>query len=65
LEPFQQAALQQMTEYSFIGGPEKVYTEMQQFLDKTQVDELMITSPIFDHVARLHSYEIIGNFKNR
>jgi luciferase family oxidoreductase group 1 len=64
LKPFQQAALQQMTEYSFIGGPEKVHTEMQQFLDETQVDELMITSPIFDHVARLHSYEIIGNFKN-
>ena len=64
-DPVQQAALQQMTAYSFIGGPEKVYKEMQKFLDETQVDELMITSPIFNHTARLHSYEIIGNFKNR
>ena len=65
VDPVQQAALQQMTTYSFIGGPEKVYKEMQKFLDETQVDELMITSPIFDHSAKLHSYEIIGKFKNR
>ncbi len=64
LDPHQEAALQQMITCSFIGGPEKVHTEMQQFLDETQVDELMITSPIFDHLARLHSYEIIGKFKN-
>jgi alkanesulfonate monooxygenase SsuD/methylene tetrahydromethanopterin reductase-like flavin-dependent oxidoreductase (luciferase family) len=53
-----------MTTYSFIGGPEKVSKGMQKFLDETQVDELMITSPIYDHAARLHSYEIIGNFRN-
>ena len=64
IDPIQQAALQQMTTYSFIGSPEKVYKEMQKFVDETQVDELMITSPIYEHAARLHSYEIIGKFKD-
>src|SRR5690606_656005 len=58
MDPMEEAALQQMIAYSFIGGPEKVKTELQQFLDKTQVDELMITSPIYDHQDRLNSYKI-------
>jgi luciferase family oxidoreductase group 1 len=64
IDPMQLAALQQMTTYSFIGSPEKVHQGLQQFIDSTQVDELMITSPIYEHAARLHSYEIIGRFKD-
>ena len=65
MDPMEEAALQQMIAYSFIGGPDKVDQDIQSFLDKTQVDELMITSPIFDHAARLHSYEIVHNLKNK
>jgi len=65
IDPMEEAALQQMIAYSFIGGPKKVETEIQQFLDKTQVDELMITSAIFDHKARLRSYEIISSLANK
>jgi len=61
MDPMEEAALQQMIAYSFIGGPEKVKEELQQFLDKTQVDELMITSPIYDHSARLNSYKIASD----
>jgi luciferase family oxidoreductase group 1 len=64
LDPLEEQALQQMIKYSFVGGPEKVKLEMQQFLDKTQVDELMITSAVYEHSARLHSYKIISEFKN-
>jgi len=60
MDPMEEAALQQMILYTFVGGPEKVNTELQRFLDMTSVDELMITSPIYDHTARLHSYEIIA-----
>src|SRR5690606_5739902 len=41
MDPMEEAALQQMIAYSFIGGPDKVEADIQQFLDKTQVDELM------------------------
>lgn len=63
MDPLEEAALKQMTLYSFVGGQQKVRERMQQFIDATQVDELMITTPIFDHRARLHSYELISKFK--
>lgn len=64
MDPMEEAALQQMIAYSFIGGPEKVKKELNYFIDKTQVDELMIATAVYEHKARLHSYEIIGNLKN-
>ncbi|HKC67149.1 MAG TPA: MsnO8 family LLM class oxidoreductase, partial [Bacteroidia bacterium] len=64
IDPMAEAALQQMIKYSFIGSPEKVQKGLQQFLDETQVDELMITTPVYEHSARLHSYKIISKFKN-
>jgi luciferase family oxidoreductase group 1 len=56
----EEAALQQMIKYSFVGGPEKIDKELQEFIHLTNVDEIMITSPIYDHHARLHSYEIVA-----
>jgi luciferase family oxidoreductase group 1 len=58
-DPLEEAALEQMIAYTFVGGPEKVKAELQAFIDKTQVDELMIASAIYDHEARVKSYEIL------
>lgn len=46
---------------SIIGGPEKVKRELQQFVRNTNADELMIHTIMFDHAARLRSYEIVAN----
>lgn len=59
LSEMEEAAVAQMTAYSFIGGPTKVATEVQAFLDATQVDELMAVTYVYDHEARVHSYEIL------
>jgi luciferase family oxidoreductase group 1 len=56
----EEAAVQQMLAYSFIGGPESIKTQMQDFLKKTQVNEVMATSHIYDHQARLHSYQVFS-----
>ncbi|NEM99684.1 LLM class flavin-dependent oxidoreductase [Pontibacter burrus] len=56
-------AVQQMLLYSFIGSPATIKSELQQFLDSTQVDEIMVTSNIYDHAARLRSYEILAELK--
>lgn len=53
----------QMLRYSFIGSPKTVKEEMQAFLDETQVNEIMVASHIYDHAARLHSYEILANLQ--
>ncbi len=45
---------------SAVGSPETVHRQMQAFIDRTGVDELMITSNTFEHPARLRSYEIVA-----
>lgn len=54
----ERAILNQVLSCSATGAQEKVTEEILAFLEKTNADELMITSQIFDHSARLHSYEI-------
>jgi alkanesulfonate monooxygenase SsuD/methylene tetrahydromethanopterin reductase-like flavin-dependent oxidoreductase (luciferase family) len=41
-----------------IGSPDTVRREMNAFIECTGADELMIAGQIFDHTARLRSYEI-------
>jgi hypothetical protein len=43
---------------SAIGSRDTIRTGLRAFIDRTRPDELMLTSQIFDHAARLHSYEI-------
>ena len=43
---------------SFVGCPGTVAREMAAFIERTQADELIIVSHIYDHAARLRSYEI-------
>ena len=38
--------------------PRRCDARLQAFIERTGADELMITSQIFDHAARLRSYEI-------
>jgi luciferase family oxidoreductase group 1 len=45
---------------SVIGSPAKVEAGIAAFINKTGVDELMVTGHIFDHTARLRSFEIVA-----
>jgi luciferase family oxidoreductase group 1 len=53
--------VQQMLAYSFIGSRQKLQSTMQSFLERTHVNEIMATSHIYDHEARLHSYKIFAD----
>jgi luciferase family oxidoreductase group 1 len=57
--PTERAAVQQMLTYSFVGGPEKLKHDIGAFLDATGVNELMAVGHIYDHGARVHSYEVL------
>jgi luciferase family oxidoreductase group 1 len=61
---YEEEAVKQMLAYSFIGGPEKLKQEVSTFIEKTQIDEVMATSHIFEHKARLHSYNVFANIIN-
>ena len=49
---------------SAVGSPETVRRGMKAFIDRTAADELIITSQIFDHAARLRSYEITAALRD-
>ena len=51
--------VKQMTACSFIGSKSKVEAELRQFIDYTKVDELMMTSPIYDHDLKLKSVQLM------
>ena len=60
LPPDARAMLGHTLSSSAIGSPATVAAALDAFIARTGADELMITSQIFDHDARLRSYEILA-----
>ena len=61
LAPPAKAMLADVLASSAIGSPDTVRRGLASFIDRTHPDELMLTSQIFDHAARLRSYEIAAD----
>ena len=59
--PMEKAGVLQKLRYSFIGSEETVKRQTENFQKMFNVDEIMITSHIYDHEARLKSYGIFRN----
>jgi luciferase family oxidoreductase group 1 len=60
----EEEAVNQMLAIAFIGGPSPLSEQFESFIAQTQVDEIMVTSHIYDHDARLRSYEIVAQVLN-
>jgi alkanesulfonate monooxygenase SsuD/methylene tetrahydromethanopterin reductase-like flavin-dependent oxidoreductase (luciferase family) len=45
---------------SFVGAPETVRKELTAFAAETAADEMIVASAIFDHAARVQSYELLA-----
>jgi luciferase family oxidoreductase group 1 len=56
--PVELTAIGQRTRYAAVGSPETVRRRLQEFLDQTRADEIIATGQIYDHAARLRSFEI-------
>ncbi|MCG2594406.1 LLM class flavin-dependent oxidoreductase [Ramlibacter sp. XY19] len=61
LGPQEHALLASVLSCSAIGSPDTVRRGLQAFVEKTGADELMVTSQIHDHAARMRSYEIAAS----
>jgi luciferase family oxidoreductase group 1 len=59
--PPEKAHVGAMLKYSFVGSPTTVRRGLEEFSERTAVDELMVVSAIFDHAARLRSYELLAS----
>lgn len=50
--------LDQMQSCSVVGAPDTIRADIDAFVERTGVDEVMVTAHIFDHEARLRSLQI-------
>jgi luciferase family oxidoreductase group 1 len=57
-DPREPADPVQRPRVSFVGSARTIAAEMRDFIDRTKADELIIVSHVYDHAARLRSYEI-------
>jgi luciferase family oxidoreductase group 1 len=58
LAPMDRAGIEEMLRWSMVGSPDAVRRGLADFTAQTGADELMITSQIHDHAARLRSFEL-------
>jgi luciferase family oxidoreductase group 1 len=56
--PFGQLPLEEVTSIAMVGAPATVEHGLRTFAETTGANELMIVSHIYDHAARVRSYEI-------
>jgi luciferase family oxidoreductase group 1 len=64
LPPAARAMLADVLTCSAVGARDTVRHALTAFIERTRADELMITSQIFDHAARLRSYEIAAELRD-
>lgn len=62
--PAEEFGVQQALGMSLVGDKTKVRYGLETILRQTQADEIMVNGQIFDHQARLHSFELAMQVMN-
>ena len=58
--PAEKHQASRMLEHSIVGSPETVRRDLESFASLTKADELLVVSSLYDHDARIRSYEIVA-----
>jgi len=58
LSPDERIIIQHRTRYAVVGSPTSVQRRLKEIFAETAADEIILTAQIFDHAARLHSFEL-------
>jgi alkanesulfonate monooxygenase SsuD/methylene tetrahydromethanopterin reductase-like flavin-dependent oxidoreductase (luciferase family) len=58
--PFKGIRPEEAQAISIVGSPTTVRADLEAFIERTRPDELIVVSHIYDHGARLRSYEIVA-----
>ncbi len=61
--PAEKQHASRMLKYSIVGSPETVQKDLGSFVSLTRADELMVVSHLYDHPARIRSYEIVAEVR--
>ena len=60
LDPYARAILNDGLSCAVVGAPDTVRRGLDDFINRTGADELMVTANIFDHAKRKRSFEILA-----
>jgi luciferase family oxidoreductase group 1 len=61
LDPQRLALINHAFRHSLVGGPGTIARGLEQFITRYRPDEVIVTTQIFDHAARRHSFEILSS----
>jgi luciferase family oxidoreductase group 1 len=61
--PMEKHHASHMLKHSIVGSPETVRRGLEDFLRLTTANELIIASSLYDHPARVRSYEMVASAK--
>ena len=62
--PVERAHVGRMTRYSAVGSPQTVRQGLGRILADTAADEIIVTAQVYDHTARLRSFELAAEAFN-
>jgi luciferase family oxidoreductase group 1 len=63
--PMELAQIEHALAYSAVGSTETVERSLRTIIDEVQPDELILTGHFYDHKARLRSFELAGEVRDR
>ncbi|HET6669637.1 MAG TPA: LLM class flavin-dependent oxidoreductase [Pyrinomonadaceae bacterium] len=58
--PAEKHQASRMLKHSIVGSAETVRRDLESFVALTKADELMVVSSLYDHAARIRSYELVA-----
>ncbi|MBN1237205.1 MAG: LLM class flavin-dependent oxidoreductase [Gammaproteobacteria bacterium] len=58
--PLEKAQASRMLACSFVGSPDTIRSALRAFVRETEADEVIVAAAIYDHAARLRSYELLA-----
>ncbi|MFC5467944.1 LLM class flavin-dependent oxidoreductase [Cohnella suwonensis] len=63
--PYEEAALRKQFGFAVVGDADQVQERLAAIIAETGADEIIVASQIYDHAARLRSFELIANVRRR
>jgi len=63
--PHEKIGIEHTFQYALVGSPETVCEKADRFLELTQVDELIVSLPIYDLDKRLRGVEILAGMRDQ
>lgn len=63
--PMERAGMEHTLRYAIVGDRAAVGNGLERFIELTGADEVIVTAQIYDHAARLRSFEIVADVARR